>query len=125
MNIEIRIKKQLPMTQPNITEVMKAVLSGDARGLADLMQLGMPEADKEEAGQALLERFNKKIFETLVLNLDESGTARLRQALESGDLEKEVEALAASVPGLAKKLSEAVYADMSVILEAYRRTASK
>lgn len=111
------------MPQPNITEVMKAILAGDARGLTDLLQLGMPEGDKEEVGNALLERFNKKIFETLVLNLDEEGVARLGRAVDSGNLEAEVEALSASVPNLGKKLSDAIYADMSVILEAYRRTA--
>jgi hypothetical protein len=111
------------MLKPNITEVMKVILAGDARGLTELMQLGMPEADKEEAGNALLERFNKKIFETLVLNLDEEGVARLSRAADGGDLEAEVEALSASVPDLGKKLSEAIDADMSVILEAYRRTA--
>ncbi|MDO8537013.1 MAG: hypothetical protein Q7R94_02090 [bacterium] len=94
----------------------QSILDRDSEIILGELGLGnMPEKDRGEVIEALLDHFNKVIIETAVSSLNDKNLEEFKAALGSSDFEEKIVAIMARVPGLAEKIEEAVNNEFLVL----------
>jgi len=94
----------------------KSILEKD--GQAILGAIGakdLPEKDKSEVVDAVLDHMNKVVIETVILNLDEKQVEEFGAAVKKRDFEEEVTRICAQIPGLAQKIESAIEREFLVL----------
>jgi len=73
------------------------------------------EREKPEVVKQLREHFNKVVLDTVVGELDEGQIDEFSRALDAEDAEEKIAAITARVPGLMKKIEDAVGMEIKVL----------
>lgn len=97
---------------------IQAILEGDKETILDVLGLSnIPEKDKEEVADALLNHFANVIVENMLINLDEKSIEDFKNAIENGGdkMEEKVMAIAAKTPNLLEKLEDAISKEIELI----------
>lgn len=100
----------------------QSILSRDSEAI--LGELGIKNLNDKDAAEvldALLDHFHKVIIETVILNLSEREIEKFKSALLGKNLEEEIMAITAGIPGLAQKIEAAVENEITILRAAYAK----